>query len=228
MRSSRAGPNSSRSGRFWRTPLEIRILHQLGEQGFVDLPARGDAPAAIHPHAATRDSRSERVDQAVARASVERDQIGVAEARVGRNVGRVADTADVLHDASAFGIGEQPEMSERREWSALATKREIHRAEIGDDGNAGCRCDDGGLAELHRRGELSVSGATRRQMKKSVAVRSDECHVGDSDNCVLCYIEGGACELAPEREVECGNRAGSDFFIGGSGQQFLAKARGVT
>src|SRR5580658_10813433 len=93
-------------------------------------------------------------------------------------------------------------MGERRERSAFATKREIHGTEVRDDRNASGGGDYGGLAELHRRGDLSASGAARRQMKKSVAMRSDEGDVGHWDARASRNLNCGASKFATEREVE--------------------------
>src|SRR5271163_2093392 len=118
-------------------------------------------------------------------------------------------------------------MSERRKRSAFATEREIHRAEVRDDGNASGGGDHGGLAELHRRGDLSASGAARRQMKKSVAMRSDEGDVGHCDARASCNRNRGVSEFATEREVECRDCCRADLLVGGSGEQFLPKARSI-
>src|ERR1019366_6739913 len=64
-------------------------------------------------------------------------------------------------------------------------------------------------------------------MKKGMAVRSDERDVGKCDMRALGDLDGGASKLATEREVERGNRSRADFFIGGSREQFFAKARRV-
>src|SRR5277367_5808199 len=118
-------------------------------------------------------------------------------------------------------------MGKRRERSAFATKREIHGAEVRDDGNSRGSGDYGGLAELHRRGDLSASGAARRQMKKSVAMRSDEGDVGHCDARASRDLDCGAAKFATEREVERGDRRRADFLVGGSCEQFLPKAPSV-
>src|ERR1700691_457931 len=64
-------------------------------------------------------------------------------------------------------------------------------------------------------------------MKKCMAMRSDESDVGEQDVRALGDLDGGVAELAAEREVECGNRGGSDFFVCGRGKQFFAQARSV-
>src|SRR5271163_3762858 len=118
-------------------------------------------------------------------------------------------------------------MGERRERSAFAAEREVHGAEVGDDRNASGSGDYGGFAELHRRGELSASGAARRQMKESVAMRSDEGNVGHCDARASCNRNRGVSEFATEREVECRDCCRADLLVGGSGEQFLPKARSI-
>ena len=118
-------------------------------------------------------------------------------------------------------------MSERRERSALAAERNIHRTEVGDDRNSGSAGDDSGLAELQCRGDLPARRAAGRQMEKCMAVRSDEGDVGKRDACAARDLDCGASKLAAEREVERRNRSGANFLIGGSVEQFFTKARRV-
>src|SRR5260221_6916852 len=102
-------------------------------------------------------------------------------------------------------------MGERGERRTFAAEREVDRAEVRDHGNAGSRGNDGGLAQLQRRGELSASRAAWRQMKKSMAMRSDEGDVGEQDFRAAGDLDRGTSKVPAAREVERGNRSSADF-----------------
>lgn len=75
-------------------------------------------------------------------------------------------------------------------------------------------------------GELSAGGTARRQMKKCMAMRSDEGDVGEQDVRASGDLDGGVAELAAEREVECGNRSGADFSSAEAASNSLRKRVG--
>ena len=66
-----------------------------------------------------------------------------------------------------------------------------------------------------------------RQMKKRMAVRSDEGDVRQRNARAARDLDRGASKLAAEGEVERGNGSGADFLVGGSVEQFFAEARRV-
>ena len=91
-------PNCSRPGALGRRLLQIRRIHQLGEQLLVDRTGRRHAAVAVVAHRAARKLRDQRVDQHVAWAGIKGDDLlGGGVRRDGRDVG---DAADVQRDAA--------------------------------------------------------------------------------------------------------------------------------
>src|SRR5690348_7682797 len=139
---------------FGRGFAEKRMGEELVEKFRLEMAAAGELGITVEAEMAASEMGGEGVDNHVARASVEGDDI--ARTRVRRNYSDVGDAADVQCDAAKSVVTIKQVINEWDEGSALAAGGHVGGAKIGDGGDAGAFGDDGRLGDLERGGSSSA------------------------------------------------------------------------
>ncbi len=168
------------------------VGQQLLEQRGMYAP--GCRPGAVSIECLPGAGLGPAVQQSVAGAGVEA-QRHVAGRIQDRQVG---DTPQVEHDARIRSLAEKPGMERRHQRRALAARRDVGTAKIGDRGYTGTECDRGRVADLQRKGRFA-----ERLMPDGLSVAADRgdvarAHAGGVDD-----GEGGVAKLLADASVEC-------------------------
>src|SRR2546425_8551264 len=161
------------AGAFRRREAKIGVAHQFIEQGGNAASRERQTSIFIKSPAAPREMRDERVDEHVARASVEGEHVSRLRRR--RDDGDVADAAKIQGDAPQLGVAKKKIVHVRDKRRALPAQRDVGRAKATVGGDARSGSDDGRLADLKGRGGgLAEKGDRAALMKNRLAVAANK------------------------------------------------------
>ncbi len=154
------------AGGFGRRQREPRIVEQSREQGFVEVPARGEI--AVRVVGAPAVAFAPGVHQRVRRAGVE-----TAHRAMRRQQREVGDAAEVEHRAVLARRRQQGRVQRRQQRRAVAAGGDVAAAEIGDGGDPGAFGDEVAVAELQGERESPVVRGAVRAVAHGLAVRTE-------------------------------------------------------